>query len=412
MKVAHLLRKYNPREWGGTESALLHLLGGLKQHGVECVVYAPRVQGPPFADDPLADHGFAVKTFGSVLPVLGISRAERARRTALGGNLMSLTAPLMLAREPGLSVIHSHALGRLAGSARRVAQLRRLPFVVTIHGGYLDLPASVSAQLAGDGRGFEYGQLFGALVGSRSVVADADAVITCNPREAELMSVSHFTRRPMLLPHGVPLERFAEDQRARLDAWLPQLADKRLLLCVGRVDPVKNQLFVVEQMPRILAAHPDVVLVLAGPLMDADYAAQIRAFVAAHGLGERVLLTGALTPDDPRLVGLYQRAEVLILPSHSETFGLVIVEAWAAHTPVLSTPTSGARQMLRDGDNGLYFSLDEPESLHTALARLLGDRAAARAMAERGHALAREQYDVYAVAGRYARFYAELACTT
>jgi glycosyltransferase involved in cell wall biosynthesis len=346
------------------------------------------------------------------LPVAGISQDERARRTALGGNLLSFTLPWLLLREPGVDVVHSHALGRLGGAARRVAQLRRLPFVVTIHGGYLDLPPAVKQTLAGDGRGFEYGKLFGAALGARAVIPRADAVITCNPREAELLEQARAARRVVQLPHGTPVARFEPDHRVAAEQFVPGLEGKRVLLCVGRVDPVKNQRWVVEQMPEVLARHPAAVLVLAGPLMNADYERGIREFVAARGLAERVKLPGAVPPDDPRLIGLYQRADVLILPSLSETFGMVLVEAWAAHTPVLSTPTSGAKQVLREGDNGLYFELGDPASFHRGLDRLLQDPAAARAMAERGHALARAEYDLPAVARRFATFYEQLRCTT
>src|SRR5258708_27721287 len=89
MRVAHVLRKYNPAEWGGTETAIQQLFTGLRKHGVESVVFCPQIKNH-FAADPLAEAGCAVKRFRAFLPVLGLSSAERQQQIAACGNLMSL----------------------------------------------------------------------------------------------------------------------------------------------------------------------------------------------------------------------------------------------------------------------------------------------------------------------------------
>src|SRR5207244_9220149 len=90
-------------------------------------------------------------------------------------------------------------------------------------------------------------------------------------------------------------------------------------------------------------------------------------------LENRILLTGGLPPNDPRLIGLYQAAEILLLPSRSETFGLVILEAWATGTIVLSTRTSGASTLVNDGQNGWLFDLDQPEIFQQRLVQALSN---------------------------------------
>ncbi|MCA9603097.1 MAG: glycosyltransferase, partial [Myxococcales bacterium] len=167
MRVAHVLRKYDPRHWGGTESAVLELLRGLEAQGVESVVYAPRLDEPAGAADPIADLGIEVRRFGAFLPTLGISPEARARSLSVGGNIVSFSAPRMLFFDRKVDLVHSHVLGRLGGAARTVARLRGLPFVVSIHGGYLDIPPNVRDQLEAPTRGgFEYGRAFGALMGA------------------------------------------------------------------------------------------------------------------------------------------------------------------------------------------------------------------------------------------------------
>src|ERR1700733_15122399 len=113
MRVAHVLRKYDPTEWGGTESAIHQLTSGLTVHGVESIVYAPRIPFPGGSADPLAGAGPSVRRFRACLPVWGLPVERRRQLVALGGNQISFDLPGALWSERKLDVIHSHALGRL-----------------------------------------------------------------------------------------------------------------------------------------------------------------------------------------------------------------------------------------------------------------------------------------------------------
>src|ERR1051326_7961797 len=139
MRVVHLLRKYNPAEWGGTETAIQRLYDGLRQHRVTPITYCPRLAACA-GSDPLAEAGFTVKRFHACVPVWGISPQRKRQLVAVGGNLMSFDLPGMLWGEKGIDLIHSHVLTRLGSMAAFVARRRKLPLVVTIHGGGLDLP--------------------------------------------------------------------------------------------------------------------------------------------------------------------------------------------------------------------------------------------------------------------------------
>jgi len=121
-----------------------------------------------------------------------------------------------------------------------------------------------------------------------------------------------------------------------------------------------------------------------------------------------VLVTGGLPPNDPRLIGLFQEAKVLLVPSKSETFGLVILEAWATGTMVLSSRTSGASTLVRDAQNGWLFDLDKPESFHTPLDLSLANSEVAARLLSRGGDQVTAEYSVSAVAARMKKLYEEL----
>src|SRR4030095_15826080 len=108
---------------------------------------------------------------------------------------------------------------------------------------------------------------------------------------------------------------------------------------------------------------------------------------------DRVFLTGGLPPNDPRLIGLFQEARAVLLPSLSETFGLVILESWAAGTPVISTRTSGAVALVQPGQNGWLYEGSQPEEFLAAVDQVLEQPHLAKQFAAAGRQLAEAEFD-------------------
>lgn len=409
LRVGHVLRKCNPLEWGGTETALQRLCDCLRTRDVTSVVFCPRLCATP-QREPFVDAGHDVRRFRALLPVWGISEEQRLRAVSVGGNLLSAELPLQLMREPGLDVIHAHTGNRLGAAAWRVARLRGIPFVMTIHGGVLDLPDSVRRTLAEPLRGgVEWGRVFGLLLGSRRLLANADLVITVNRTEAALLARSFPRLHVEVIPHGIPVGQYRTDCRAAALAAFPALRDQRVVLIPGRIDRPKNQAWVIEQWPSIRARHPDAQLVLAGPVTDAAYGAEVERAIQERGLDGSVVLTGGLPQADDRLVGLFQLATTVVLPSLTETFGLVLVEAWASGTTVVTTRTSGAREIVTDGEDGLLYDLAEPGSFHRAIDALLTNADLQGRLSSAGRRQAETIYDDQVVADRMRGVYERLA---
>ena len=83
MRIAHLLRKYNPAEWGGTETVIHQLFDGLRREGTGSVVYCPSI-GASQTPDPLVAAGCAVQRFSACVPIWGISAEQRRQMIAVG----------------------------------------------------------------------------------------------------------------------------------------------------------------------------------------------------------------------------------------------------------------------------------------------------------------------------------------
>jgi glycosyltransferase involved in cell wall biosynthesis len=407
MRVVHLLRKYNPEQWGGTETAIQRLLDGLQEHRAQSVVYCPALENEP-ARDPLRDAGHQVKRFRAFVPILGMSAQRKRQLVSVGGNLMSFDLFSALKREPDAAVMHTHTLGRIGGIARAVARTREIPFVITIHGGVLDLPAQMKKDFNAPVEGWEWGKFFGLIFQSHRLFPEADAIITCNQNEAKLLREKYPNKRIITQPHGVSPETLRQNHRDDALKAFPQIRGKKVLLCVGRVDPVKNQAWLLDQAAQIFQRHPRTMLVFAGSCTDEAYGELIRRKISSLGIEDRVLLTGGLPPNDPALIGLMQEAEVLISPSISETFGLVILEAWAAGTKVLSSRTSGACALVENGRNGWLFDLENPRTFHEQLENALGNSDAAKNVLRQSADQVEKEFSIVALAGRMKKLYEEL----
>jgi len=408
MQVAHILRKYNPAEWGGTETAVQRLCDGLRAHDVRSLAFCPQLESDVL-DDPLTRSGHRVKRFNACVPVWGISEQNRRAMVAVGGNLLSFDLMWDLWREPRVDLVHIHTGNRLGGIGLTVSRWRGIPVVAQVHGGALDLPAAAREALDAPRRGgVEWGRLFGAPLRSRRVLECVDAVIVCNNTEAELLRQKYPQQRVLVQPHGVPAHEYERDHRADARRAFPQIAGRPMFLMAGRIDKVKNQHWAVAQFAEIARRHPQALLVVAGSVTDAPYAQLLDQTIGELGLGKNILLTGPLPSGDPRLVGLFQEARALILPSLSETFGLVILEAWASGAPVISSRTSGALGLVKEGENGWLFDVAAPDGLRRAMCAALAAPETARRMGEAGRRLVKTDYDTVALAGRVKRLYDDL----
>jgi glycosyltransferase involved in cell wall biosynthesis len=312
-------------------------------------------------------------------------------------------------KDRDISLVHSHTMGRLGGIGCMVAKRRNIPFIITLHGGLFDLPADLKASFQNQQvDGVEWGKAFGFLLRTRHLIHDADAIVTCNTKEAELLQENYPKQRVLTQPHGVSAELYRVNHREAALMAFPQVHCKEVLLCVGRIDPVKNQGWLVHHAPEFFKRHPGSVLVFLGACTDEAYGEELKRDIQRLGLEDRVFLFGGFQPQDPRLIGLLQLAQVVIVPSLSETFGIVILEAWAAGAPVIASRTSGAKALVKEGHNGWLFDLQEPAQFHTALDEALLNPERTTAYTANGTKLVNEQYDANVLASNMKHFYENL----
>lgn len=161
------------------------------------------------------------------------------------------------------------------------------------------------------------------------------------------------------------------------------------VLCVGRLTPAKGQRILIDACAALAAQGRDFRLVLVGAGPDE---ADLKAAVAAHGLGERVEFTGPLNQAQVR--ARYADADAFALPSFSEGVPVVLMEAMASGVPCVTTRITGIPELIHDGEHGLLVTPSDTAQLAGALARLMDDPQLRARIAAAGRAKVRETHDL------------------
>ena len=227
------------------------------------------------------------------------------------------------------------------------------------------------------------------LDGEERVIADADRLVAATPAEAaQLVGLYRAdAERIRVVPPGVDHDLFSPRPRAEARERL-HLVGVRLLLFVGRLQPHKGPDVAVRTLAEALARDPrgtrDVVLAVVGGPSGSGQGAEVARLMdlaSALGVGERVMFF----PPQPqsRLADFYSASEAVLVPSRSESFGLVALEAQACGTPVVAAAVGGLRYVVEDGATGFLVEGHDPGDHADRVLSLLGDPASADAMGRR-----------------------------
>jgi glycosyltransferase involved in cell wall biosynthesis len=419
MRIAHVLRRISFDDWGGTEQVVWNIAKAQKEAGHEVRLFATtalwrgldddRREGRDRRDGSLeVVDGIEIVRFRPIYPWWPMPKALIDELDRKGGN------PFV----PGLGkalcewkpdVIHCHAMARIAELCLRTAQKLTTPnsqlstkTVVSLHGGGANIPGEEAKSLMAPTRGrLPWGKAIDILMGwTRRVPEDFDGIVCVGEDEAEKYRGRH--DHVMYLPNGVDCRLFEGMARESLAPLMPKTSLS--LLCVARIDRQKNQMMLVEW----LARNPQATVRLVGPVTQPDYRAEIEARAEQLGVSGRLSFAGALKPASEELLREYANADVFVLPSRHEPFGIVVLEAWAAGLPVVASDIGGlGRLCAAHPEAAVTFSPGDIDALDDALRRVGGDEALRGRMSAAGRVAAAE-YDWRILAARLVDFYAEI----
>lgn len=207
-------------------------------------------------------------------------------------------------------------------------------------------------------------------------VAGADRIFAISQAASEDIqgTLGVAGERIEVTPLGTRVANVRPMSPQELRTWL-DLGDARILLCLAQKRPYKNLRCLIGALP---ALDPDVVLVLPGS--PTPYERELRDLAAELGVSERVRFPAWLS--DEQVEGMYACAEVFVLPSLIEGFGLPVIEAMIRGVPVACSNIPALVEVA--GDAALTFDPNRQDEVTAAIQRLLSDRALADRLVEGG----------------------------
>lgn len=216
----------------------------------------------------------------------------------------------------------------------------------------------------------------------RHTMACADMIVAAT--EVDRSQIRRYYEPPApltVIPGGVDLARFQPGSRARARSEIG-VSESKVILFVGRIQRLKGLDVAVRAFHEVIQAEPalDARLVVVGGLPvgtkgrsthEGREIARVQKMATRLGLSERLTWVGAVQQD--QLPFYYQAANVTVMPSSYESFGLVAVESLASGTPVIATRVGGLTTIVRDGETGYLVPWRDPSMFAERIREVLAN---------------------------------------
>ena len=252
----------------------------------------------------------------------------------------------------------------------------------------------------------------------RRAVRDSAAVVAASQIErGELLDLYDADRSKVhIIPCGVDPNVFRPLRQVDAREQLGRDQCERLVLFVGRIEQIKGIDVLLRALGLLFVRHPELrndvcLLVVGGALDPGDDAPEtekiqeLRRLVHQHRMEANVSFVGSL--DQPTLATYYAAADLCAVPSLTESFGLVALEAMACGTPVVGTRVGGLQTLIEDGQSGMLVPAGDYQALADAIARVLTD-ARLRMHLAHGARERAEHYTWQSVGARIEALYARI----
>ncbi len=241
----------------------------------------------------------------------------------------------------------------------------------------------------------------------KKIINSAARIHAVSDQEAHNIEPFQFTPPSVVVPNGILPDRFDQPpSRTEARSLLGLPKDVPLLLYLGRLHPIKGMEFLAELVQKLTPLHPDLHLAIAGPDQH-DYAQRLKAHYQSAGIAPQITYLGEVRAE--KKLAAYGAADLFVLPSKSENFGLVVAEALATGTPAIVSEHT-PWQSLNTHQAGAWLPLDSARWVD-AISPLLTSTTALAAAGARGKKLATEEFAWQSIAQKQLKIYEEITAT-
>jgi glycosyltransferase involved in cell wall biosynthesis len=397
MKILHVIPSFVPAwRYGGPVFAAAGLTKALAKSGHVVTVFTTNIDGPELLDVPVTQE---INLNGVNVWYFPVQRPRRYCASELLSNELQR-------RLLEFDIVHIHSVF-LWPTTIASYWCRRLhvPYIIRPAGmldpicmtkPYMSLWRSAPSRL----KKHLYLRTLGEIE-----IRSAAAVHFTSEQEKQESRLPFRSPRAIIVPLGVELaEAIPEERTDSVYQLFPKLKGKKVVLFLSRLDPMKGLDLLCAASHLLFKKRDDFVLVIAGA-GPVSFQRSIQRLTQRYGIADQVLFTGMVIGREKQ--ALLNVADVFVLPSYHENFGLAVTEAMANGIPVIISDRVNISEAIKDAGAGSVVKLDATD-IATAIASTLDDAAGARKMAENGRTLVRSRFNWDRIAADLLHLYAEI----
>lgn len=388
MKVLHIVPSYFPaKSHGGPIESVHNLNKWLVKRGVEVTVYTTDVNGSGRLDVPLGVprdvDGVTVFYFPLSFRAWEHSCAmtRAIRKNVKNFDLVHITSVFLSASTIGA----------------RFAQRCGVPYIISPRGSLMKEPLAMKSALLK--------KIYLSLVEKKNLQGAAAIHFTTVREEKEYKGKGLPLAKGFIIPNSFDMEKFlGEEAGSKIFRKKWSISDTApLALFLSRISWKKGLDTLIPAFAEVAKKMSAVQLVIAGG-DEEGYKKNVEFLISNYKLQNRVIFTGMLTGADR--IAAYREADVFVLPSYSENFGMAVVEALAIGLPAVITEGVAISDRIREKDAGIVVK-KEVSAVAEAMLRMLQQKGQLESMVENGKRLVREEFSPAAVAERFEEAYKE-----
>jgi glycosyltransferase involved in cell wall biosynthesis len=382
MKILHVIPSISPLR-GGPSQAVLEMVWALRQQGVDASIVTTNDQGDTLLDVELhqwIDYPVNATNNDQTVPVHVFPKFSSSI-AAIQEFTFSFTLTTWLFQHiREYDLIHIHAVFSYPSIiAMILARTFRIPYIIRPLGSL----AHWSLQ-----QGAKKKQLYLRLI-SRELSQTSGIHFTSMQEQQEAAALN-LASPSFILPHGTTFPAVMPDAKTQLRTWLNLPPADPIILFLSRLHPKKGIEVLIQALKQLNQSRGDQCfqLVIAGS-GSSEYEAEIDRCITMAGIQAHTHRVGFVSGNHKQL--LLQGADLFALPSHSENFGIVVLEALGAGLPVLITPEVALADWVQTQQVGWVVPQDA-EAIAQALQDFIQSPTLAQAMGERAIQTARSQF--------------------
>ncbi|TYQ28120.1 glycosyltransferase [Pseudanabaena sp. UWO311] len=342
MKVLHIIPSVASLR-GGTSQAVIEIVGALRSQGIDAEIATTNDNGKDLLDVPLYELTDRLAEYGNI-PIRFFPRfspkINAVREFAFSRSLTTW----LWQHINEYDLVHVHAIFSYASTiAMVIARIRKVP--------YLNMPHGLLCKWSLQQSKFRK-QIYLNVI-ERSNLLHSQSLHFTTQQEQEEFNLLKLNIPSFILPLGVQIPILIPNAQSHLRLLLQIPTHFPILLFMSRIHPKKGLEYLIESLGKL--KEYNFALIIAGS-GESDYVQQLQDLLVAQGISDRAHLVGFV---EGEIKNLYlQGSDLFTLTSHSENFGIAVMESLAAGTPVLITDGVAIAPMVKEKAIGYVTKLE------------------------------------------------------